>query len=875
MRTSRSGGFRVSVLVAASLVVLTDAAVADVEEVVVTARKRSENLQDVPMVITAISAASMERKGITDLSDIAKYSSGVLLDQGFNRQDTRVVIRGLSPTRGRQNVAILQDDVDISSLAQATAGGSFVINPQLMDIERVEVVKGPHSALFGRSAFNGAIHYITKKPGDEFRANAQLDLGSYSKFEGRGSISGPVVEDKLSLGFNVSGWGSDGFYKSAVTGASLGGGNGWGAALTGQLWATDNLTFNLRWEQSGDDFEPDAASFRNPSPVAVPDVVFQTINGLAPILSNVPAVISNLANRTFPQSVGSMGNASDFARPAPSRNPLTGSDYPGSTRDINRTTLRGDWELGPVTLTSISHYGDNHQFVYADALNVGDFADPAVNGAQITYFDTDIRLLSQEFRLQSNTDGRFSWTLGALHWAEKFEQLTRASRCAAESGGCVRVYQTIGDGAKTPEDVTQRNTHHTSEYGLVQFEFTDKFSASAELRYTKEKENTFAPSVVNPGAPLGCVNVTTAGRTVGANGLVTCAGGAQTAAQMRAQMTTANPTFWSVESSYTTPRVAFDYKIAPGKMIFASVSEGKKPGGLSTLNGILNPANNTYEPEELTSYEIGAKTSWLDSRLQLNGAIYYQDYSKKQVSITFVNPASNPPGSARDARCQCRRGRGEGLRAGCDRHAERQRDADRELHVQRWQVPGFHRHTGGRVGDLRAAITNPNACQVVQVLVGTAQANRCQLSYAGNELEGSARHSLLVGGEVRGNWRDDMDWFMNLDTRYQSKRFISFENSVWMEPYWLADFRIGLKSGDRWSLTAYVDNLFDDDTMKASGVQIQNWNLAYLAVRQVAAHRSRHRRPAAPAPRCPIAGNSVCVRLSISGGEEPAPAQTG
>ena len=107
----------------------------------------------------------------------------------------------------------------------AWCGGSFIINPRLLDVERIEVVKGPHAALYGRSAFAGAVNYITKKPGDKFEANVQVDAGTYGKYEGRGSIALPV-SDKLSIGMNAEGWNFDGFYKSTVSGAKVGGGKG-------------------------------------------------------------------------------------------------------------------------------------------------------------------------------------------------------------------------------------------------------------------------------------------------------------------------------------------------------------------------------------------------------------------------------------------------------------------------------------------------------------------------------------------------------------------------------------------------------------------------------------------------------------------------
>ena len=167
-------------LLASSFAMETFAAM---EDIVVTTRKREENLQTVPIAIEALGGEEILRKGITDLQKLTQQSSSLKLDQGFSPQDLRINIRGLSPTRGRQNVAVLQDGIDISSESIGTAGGSLLINPRLFDLERVEIVKGPQMALYGRSAFAGAINYITRKPGDEFEADVRADVGNYGHQE--------------------------------------------------------------------------------------------------------------------------------------------------------------------------------------------------------------------------------------------------------------------------------------------------------------------------------------------------------------------------------------------------------------------------------------------------------------------------------------------------------------------------------------------------------------------------------------------------------------------------------------------------------------------------------------------------------------------
>ena len=806
------------------------AALAQVEEIVVTARKRSENLQDVPMAITAFTTESIERKGITDLGDVAKYTSGLMLDEGFNKQDTRVVIRGLSPTRGRQNVAILQDDVDISSLAQATAGGSYVINPRLLDVERIEVIKGPHSALYGRSAFNGAINYISRKPDNNFRANAQVSLANYDTQEARASISGPVIAEKLALGFNVATWNDGGMYTSPTTGKGLSGGDGWGVALSLKATPFDRLTITARSEYSDDTFTPEAASIKNPTNAPLPAIVFQTINGLAPVVG--AAVAANPANATFPQTYGSLGHASDFPIPSPSRNPRTGQDYPGSTRQIFRTTLRGEWAFEPMTLTSITHLGHNKTFQFNDAASVGDLASPLVSGAQETYFDTKTNLFSQELRLQSKAKGRLNWMIGGLYWNEDLTQLNKALRCVSTSGGCYAVLAATGSVMRTlagnpsvpADDITYRDTYHTSFYGQLEFSFTDALKAGVELRYTDETEKTFAYAVISP-TTVGCATVTVVGRATDANGTISCV---STAAQVTGPFTSSGATSAVVKTKFTTPRFSLDYRWNPDLLTYVSAAQGKKPGGLSPLTGIANVAANTYLPEEMWAYEIGAKTSWLDRRLQLNGAIYYQDYSKKQVSITFVDPNSLPtPNQLAQRVVNAASASVKGFEVELTAAPTDNVSLNASYTYNDAKYDKFVDIQSGVAAISRAVINNPNACTVIQVLVGTAQQNRCALAYSGNRLEGAPKHSLVMGGEVRGNLANDRKWFVDTDVRYQSDRFTSFENSLVMNAYWLADLRAGVRS-KKWSLTAFVNNLFNDDTMKASAVYIQNFSIAYL-----------------------------------------------
>lgn len=180
---SRFGFLRTALLTSVALSFGAQEAAAQIEEILVTARKREESLQEIPLSVTAFDAAALERNRIQNIEDLAKYTPGLVFDGGFVPQDTRPQIRGLPATRGRPPVGILVDGIDVSSESMLTAGGGMLANLRLIDAERIEVVKGPQSALYGRVAFGGAINYISKKPGDEFEGSFTADVGDYGQFE--------------------------------------------------------------------------------------------------------------------------------------------------------------------------------------------------------------------------------------------------------------------------------------------------------------------------------------------------------------------------------------------------------------------------------------------------------------------------------------------------------------------------------------------------------------------------------------------------------------------------------------------------------------------------------------------------------------------
>jgi len=191
-----------SLLAAASLLaidILLPALATEAEEITVTARRKSETLQEVPLAVTAIGSQQIENRGITQLSQIVALDPSIVIDQGFSAEDVRIAVRGLTNSRGRSNVAFLVDGVDVTSESTGTAGSSLLVNQRLLgDVERIELIKGPQSALYGRSAFAGAISYVTKDANlDTIEGNYGFEVAEYSRYQVSGSLSGPLIPGKL------------------------------------------------------------------------------------------------------------------------------------------------------------------------------------------------------------------------------------------------------------------------------------------------------------------------------------------------------------------------------------------------------------------------------------------------------------------------------------------------------------------------------------------------------------------------------------------------------------------------------------------------------------------------------------------------------
>lgn len=765
------------------------------EEIKVTARRKSESLQEVPLAVTAISSDAIQKRGIDRLEGIIALDPSIVVDQGFSAEDTRIAIRGLSNTRGKSNVAFLVDGVDVTSESTLSAGSSLLVSQRLLgDVERIEIIKGPQSALYGRSAFAGALSYVTKNANlSEVEGNFGLQYSEYDRYQLSGSLSGPVVKDTLGARLQLLKFGGDGYYDNAASGRNLGGPDGWGTALTIN-WEPSERT-DLKWRTAYSDEQSGAQPqivFRGDElvEVPIPPQAFESNGG--PVEDG-----TQVFGKT---SFGKADGRQVFA----SENPVTGEENIGADTRILRSSLQINHQIGPGTLTSTTGYTDAKFTITQDVDYQGaGFPDTIPNNFQTDSLN-DTTQLTQEFRYATELDGAFNYTGGILGWMEDRDALGRSyiATCAfnnplCDSGGwqeVVRLNQLkYGDNG-----FVYTETVHWSLYGLVEWGLTDKLTLSAEARWVNESfevdRTTGTLCLLTPFAIPGCTSVD--------------------APNVRVMGT--------VRSNYVTPKFLAEYTLNDTAMLYASIGKGQKPGGISTLpsGGTQALKSLTFDSEKLWAYEAGWKTTFDGGfgNLVFNGALFFQDYTDKQVLVNIFDPVFGIIPSVANA-------------------------SSAEVFGQEVQlvymppIEGLtinvaYTHLDPEFVDYVAEVTSARTiaedgqCTVATSSTGSGE-TVCRVDRSDNQLELSPENTFTSTiGYSRPLLDTGMDFLVEVDANYTGDRYVNSSNFSVLESYWLANIRLGLNT-DKWNAIFYVDNIFDDDTIKSGGAAAPDFGAGF------------------------------------------------
>lgn len=560
-------------------------------EIIVTAQKRSESSNRVPISITAESGLELAKLGVTDVQSLVKVTPGFnAIDSGYG---TPVYfLRGIgffdSSLAAKPTVSVYIDEAPIP-FSIMTPGASF-------DLERVEVLKGPQGILFGQNATGGAINYIAVKPTSDFEAGMQASYGRFNRMDLEGYVSGPV-SDTLGVRLALRHEGGDAWQKSFTRDDELGRRDFTQGRLT-LAWEPDPaLRVNFQLNANKDRSETQAPQFMTP--------FRQSAGGyFSPALQVYPTAPDN--NR-----------AADWG----STVPLERDNH------MVQATLRLDYDITDgITVTSLSSYARFEQLYGQDGDGTSlPLTDLLISG--------DIDSFTQELRVAGSfMDDRGSWLLGGNYEHSKTNELVRQFLSEQTSG---HVFDRLGLPPIT--EVPQRgDTKNVSKavFANLSFPLVDTLSATAGARYT-ETDVDFQGCILNAGnGTYGKGFETNFRLPAGTFPLNACA--------------TMDANNRPAEFNGTLPednvswRAGLEWEPTNSSLFYANVSRGYKVGSFANLPASTLAQYQPVRQEEVTGYEVGFKSRLADRTMQLNGALFLYDYSDKQLKGRTIVPIFGP-----------------------------------------------------------------------------------------------------------------------------------------------------------------------------------------------------------------------------------------
>lgn len=644
---------------------------------------------------------------------------------------------------------------------------------RLVDVERIEVVKGPQAALYGRSAFGGAINYITKRPSlTEADAKGTFEVHSESGFEVKASGGAPLVEDKFGVRFNAYYFDERGSYKNTVSDAYVGGGDGVGIAGAFQAQVTENLSVYGRMEYSDESYDPQAAFVLNGNT----DIALD---------ANAQTVLGRTTTRIFTGPLIDTPIGFDI-------DPRTGEDYRGIDVENFRATIIADWDLDSVGITSLTGWVDSNDNIFQD----NDFVSGSVNGVVTGAFQeteriNDTHQFSQEIRVFSQGEGALQWLAGALYWEEEVDQFGSNDTGLALGpilDSDVEFFYLSRDGEGRG---VARDTYHKSAFAWAEYAFTDTLFGSAEVRYTEETIDYSLDFEPQFDFFFGVISLGGAAPPILSSfGFVS------------------GTDFEQIKETYTIPRFALSYRPSDELNIYASVGKGVKPSGFQS--GAIFELDIPYDRETLWSYEVGAKTLLMDGSLAFNTAAFYQDYSDQQVSSQILNQTSGQLQPVIE-------------NAGKSTIWGLEFDANWKA-TENLTLSGSYVYTNAEFDSFEVISTSASRIGesgCAELIPSTPPA--CLLVKDGNTPADLPEHQLNLNANYTAQLTDTWDWFIDASARYTSKRFLSTANVATQPSYWRVDAQLGARN-DQIRAAIFAENLLDDDTVTDGNLYVDFFN---------------------------------------------------
>ena len=585
------------------------------EEIIVTARKREENMQVTPISISAFTGASLEEQQITNVSQIAEFTPNLIFDSGApisgSSSAGSVYIRGIGQIdftlTTEPGVGIYVDGVYLSQSI-----GSVL---DLVDVERVEVLRGPQGTLFGRNTIGGAISVTSKKPSEVFSANVSATGGRYDRFDVKADTNIPL-SDRFFVKFSGTAFNRDGFVAAPNQRGKLGDED----VKSGRV--------ALRWLLS-DTFEVNmAADYTAEREIGAPIVLVGEFTGLPVPPAPLPPSFAQLHNiLTLPgmplQGLPAFGPADVVDIKGDLRN--TSDIALGTKTDVWGFNATLDWDLPWVSIKSISSFRN----VTADTGRDQD-GTPLVIGQQLDHFD--VNQFSQELQFTGDLlDSRFNWILGLYQFSED-----GVNRDDVEFTP-VRIIS----GAEV-------DNRSSAVFGQFTFAVTPELKFTAGFRATDERKKLIIPDnlqfVLNskfvsantpfpPGPPVLPLSDALGNFVAPLFGLIGV-GEPDPANPGQFGPTRVLPPSVNVKNiSEFDPHVSLAYQWNEGLMTYVSYSEGFKSGGFTQRVFPPKTGVPSFDPEFAKVIEFGAKWTSPDNRVRINGDFFRTDYNNLQIQV--------------------------------------------------------------------------------------------------------------------------------------------------------------------------------------------------------------------------------------------------
>ena len=555
------------------------------QEITVTATRRSESVQNIASSTTVFSAADLRELHVSEPRDLAEQTPGLLTKFGPNGLATvGFYMRGvgINDFTGTVDPSV---GVYVDEVFQPTPD---MLNFAVYDIERVEVLRGPQGTLYGRNSTGGAINFITAKPSRKVEGFARLGYGSYQTGTLSGAIGGPF-SDTLS-----------GRLSANVVNASSSSGYSFNRFTNNHLGKVDSKTLRaqLLW---------------NPTDAVDVRLVFNTGDSKSeqPLLQHVGTRTATGAVCS-PVIAGRVDESQCFDFLGYSDR--DGNFYDGAANVDPTLTLRSNdaavtlnWKLSGMTLTSISGFAD---FSKRQSQDID--VSPSKSADNFTF--NDVKSYSQEVRLASDDSFKLPWIVGVNYGktdVDWFQTIDLSALAIPTSNGATQ------------------STRSAALFGQLTIPFAEKFEFTGGLRYTDEKRDWTGATFVGTFTNLAAAYASRAPRlsqlpipvgTPGAGGPLDF------------------PT--SLSKKKTDFEAVLKYHATEHAMLYASVSEAFRSGGYSSAVIFSQAALAPYDAETLRAYEVGAKLASSDSRLRFNTSAFFYDYKGFQATFVRATEAS-------------------------------------------------------------------------------------------------------------------------------------------------------------------------------------------------------------------------------------------